>query len=290
MTNKVAFLGPAGTFTEIAARAFLPDAKRMPYKDIPSTLHALEKNQVDAAVVPLENTIEGSVNISLDYLIHKHDFPIIGEVAIPIAQHLLVHPAVNDLHDIDTVYSHPHAIAQCHEFITGELDEVEQKFATSTAQAAREVSENEHTNIAAIANELAAEKYGLKVIQENIHDFTNNHTRFVLVSPNDVAPSFLKANEQHSKTKVVVTLPSDFSGALHQVLSAFAWRKLNLTKIESRPTKTGLGNYFFIIDVEHAYDEVLLPGALEELKALGCETRVLGTYPSLFVQVKERSL
>ncbi|GAK05235.1 prephenate dehydratase [Geomicrobium sp. JCM 19037] len=286
---KTAYLGPEGTFTELAAKSFLGETARVPYKDIPSTMNALESQEVDAAVVPLENTIEGSVNVTLDHLIHRYHFPIVAEVAIPIAQHLLIHPSTTDYTQVDTIYSHPHAIAQCHEFISDKITDAQIAYATSTASAAKEVSERPELNRAAIANRLAAEKYGLTIAEENIHDFPNNHTRFVLLA-NDV-PEMTRhfGSAAPQKTKIVITLPSDYSGALHQVLSAFAWRKLNLTKIESRPTKTGIGNYYFIIDVDHAYDSILLPSTLEELKALGCETRVLGTYPSVFIEEEQET-
>ncbi|QQK75645.1 prephenate dehydratase [Salicibibacter cibarius] len=281
--EKIAYLGPEGTFSELAATAFTKSAERFPYRDIPSCLQALAKNEVDGAAVPLENTIEGSVNITLDHLVHKHDLPIVGELAIPIAQHLLVHPKNSGL-SMEAVYSHPHALAQCHDFLSKHLADAEWLHAPSTAKAAQEISEDPGLHRAVIANRLAAKKYGLTIAAENIHDFANNHTRFVLLSTRNVQDTSMEMRPRvNKKTTIVVTLPSDYSGALHQVLSAFAWRKLNLSKIESRPMKTGIGHYFFIIDIDHEYDDVLLPGALEEIKAIGCETRLLGSYPSAII-------
>ncbi|MBB6449519.1 prephenate dehydratase [Geomicrobium halophilum] len=285
--KKVAYLGPKGTFTELAAVTFLNESTRIPYKDIPSCLQALDNQEVDGAIVPLENAIEGSVNITLDYLVHKHNLPIVAELAIPIAQHLLVHEDnASDLQALEAVYSHPQAIAQCHEYLMEQFSEAQWVYATSTAQAAKEVSEDPSLKRGVIANELAAQKYGLQIVAENIHDFPNNHTRFVLLSSKE--ERFELEQSRQEKTTIVVTLPSDYPGALHQVLSAFSWRKLNLSKIESRPMKTGIGHYFFIIDIDHAYDKVLLPGALEEMKAIGCKTRVLGTYPSAVIYEEQK--
>ncbi|WP_026700434.1 prephenate dehydratase [Salibacterium aidingense] len=280
MSKKVAYLGPEGTFTEVAAKAVLPDSERHPYTTIPACMEAAAEGSVDIAVVPLENAIEGSVNMTLDYLIHKHELPIIAEITVPIEQHLLVHPEnENDWDAITDIYSHPQAIAQCHEFIQREFPQAEIHYTNSTSSAAKELAENPECKAAAIANLLAAETYELTPVRENIHDYDNNHTRFVLLSHTERTPQV--EENQKNKTTMVITLPSDFSGALHQVLSAFSWRKLNLTKIESRPMKTGIGNYFFVIDVEKEMDDVLLPGVIAEVEALGCGVRILGSYPCL---------
>ncbi|SDI75619.1 prephenate dehydratase [Alteribacillus bidgolensis] len=290
MTKKVGYLGPEGSFTEAAAKAVLPDNDRYPYSTIPSCMAAAAKSDIDIAVVPLENAIEGSVNMTLDYLIHKHDLPIIGEITVPIEQHLMVHPArEKDWKDVSNIYSHPQAIAQCDDFINNNLPNAKIHYTNSTSSAAKDISEHPGFNGAAIANYLAAEKYGLKIVEQNIHDYDNNHTRFVLLSNKDNKDSFESKENQSGKTTLMITLPSDYSGALHQVLSAFAWRKLNLTKIESRPMKTGIGNYFFIIDVDQDMDDVLIPGVIAELEALGCGVRILGSYPcflSLSLEVK----
>ena len=192
----------------------------------------------------------------------------------------------------EMIYSHPHAIAQCYKFLHREWKGTPCEEVTSTAAAAKLVHDQPQRNIAAIANEVAAEEYGLTIIGENINDYSNNHTRFIVVSEDDVDFSGHVTTERGWKTTLMITLPSDYTGALHQVLSAFAWRKLNLSKIESRPMKTGLGNYFFIIDVEMALDEVLIPGAISELEVLGCTVSILGSYPSFAVEnsVKKESI
>ncbi|MBA9025715.1 prephenate dehydratase [Peribacillus huizhouensis] len=285
MTYEIAFLGPKATFTDLAVSKLFPDANKIPMPTILDCLDAVEKGEVELALVPIENALEGSVNITIDYLTHEAQLPIRGEIIIPIQQHYMVHPNHSDpAFKPDIVYSHSHAIAQCHKFLHRELKGIPYEYTTSTAAAAKMVKENPERKIAAIANEMAAEEYGLVITNHNIHDYSHNHTKFVVVSHKDVAYRGHMAVEGGKKTTLMVTLPADYTGALHQVLSAFAWRKLNLSKIESRPMKTGLGDYLFIIDVEMAMDEVLIPGTIAELEALGCKVSVLGSYPSFSVK------
>jgi prephenate dehydratase len=276
----IGYLGPKATFSEQAVKTFFPNSTRISYDTIPACIDAAELNEVDAAVVPLENTIEGSVNLTLDYLIHEQPLRIVGEVVVPIRQHLMIHPNhVNNWEAIENVYSHPHAIAQCHKFLHKTCPSAGIEYMKSTGAAAEFVSKHSERPIAAIANELAAAEYGLTIAKRDIHDFDNNHTRFVVLHKTPLALEVAGLETKGHKTTLMITLPSDQAGALHQVLSAFAWRKLNLSKIESRPMKTGLGNYFFIIDIEQQMDEVLIPSAIAELEALGCSVKVLGSYP-----------
>lgn len=278
---KIAFLGPNATFTDIAVRELFPNDEGIPYITIPDCLDAVIKDEVDACVVPLENALEGSVNITLDYLIHEMKLPILAEVTAPIRQHLMVHPNhQDDWQQIEVIYSHSHAIAQCHKFLHNQCKGMKRVSVTSTAAAAKYVLEHPEIKAAAIANELAAQEYGLTIAKADIHDFDFNHTRFIVLAKQPLEMVDQKLQVAGNKTTLMITLSEDDrSGALHQVLSAFAWRKLNLSKIESRPTKTGLGNYFFIIDIEMSMDDVLIPGAIAELEALGCTVEVLGSYP-----------
>lgn len=283
---NIGYLGPKATFTDIAVRALFPKEKAVPYLTIPECLEAVDQGKIDLAVVPLENALEGSVNITLDYLTHEVDLPIIGEIIAPIRQHLLVHPDNEATWEtVEVIYSHSHAIAQCHRYLHGEFRGIPSENTTSTAAAAKLVKDHPEKNIAAIANELAAKEYGLSIVKKDIHDFAYNHTRFVIVTKKNgfhlrEQPTYFNGN----KTTIMVTLPDDRSGALHQVLSAFSWRNLNLTKIESRPMKTGLGNYFFIIDINRELDDVLIPGAIAELEALECKVKILGSYPSFLLE------
>src|SRR5699024_543111 len=137
---------------------------------------------------------------------------------------------------------------------------------------------NSEDRMADNGNKLTEREYGLTNYRENIHDYPNNHTRFAVLAKNKEMLN-IKHEAQAEKTSLLITLPSDYAGALYQVLAAFAWRKMNLYKIESRPMKTGLGNYFFIVDVNQPYDDVLFPEVKAELEALGCHVTILGTYP-----------
>lgn len=283
MERKVAFLGPKGTFSEEAARFFFEgqQAKLVPYSSIPNALEALARDEAEFAVVPIENSIEGTVNLTMDWLIHQIDIPIRGELAYPISQHLLAAREM-ELEEIEKVLSHPQAIAQSRLFLQKYLPDVEIEYTQSTAEAVQIVGDNPEKPWAAIGNRLSQEIYPVRFLKECIQDQSNNYTRFLLISR-------FKAEGKptdREKTTILVTLPSDFPGALYQALAAFAWRKINLSKIESRPTKTGLGNYHFIIDIEQKMDSVLLPGAFEEIQALGCQVRILGSYPCYVKQSK----
>ncbi|MCE7793743.1 prephenate dehydratase [Salipaludibacillus sp. CUR1] len=279
--ERTGYLGPQGSFTEAAAKALVPNDERVPFRSIPDTMDAVKEGTVSRAVVPMENAIEGSVNITLDYFIHHQRMNMAAEISAPIEQHLLVAPShLKSWDRVKKVYSHPHAIAQCHQFLRTYLPDAEISYVNSTAAAAKYIQENQLENAAAIANDIAAEAYGLKIAQKKINDYENNRTRFMLFT-NEEAPftnGFISAKTDY-KTTMMVGLSSDYSGALHQVLAAFAWRKINLSKIESRPTKTGLGNYFFIIDAAMKQDDILIPSVCEELKTLGCEVQILGSYP-----------
>ncbi|MCA1031903.1 prephenate dehydratase [Bacillus timonensis] len=279
--TRIGYLGPKATFTELAVKKLFPQDVTIPYKTIPECIDATHKQEVTFCVVPIENAIEGSVNLTIDYLFHEQTLHIISEVVVPIKQHLMVHPNhKKSWNDITKVLSHSHAVAQCHKFLNENFNHAEIEYTSSTGAAAQYVSENPEMMLGAIANEAAAKEYHLTIVKPSIHDFENNNTRFVVLHPSPI--QFINQTSLvHTgyKTTLLITLPTNQSGALHQVLSAFAWRKLNLSKIESRPMKTGLGNYFFIIDIEKKMDEVLIPGSIKELEAIGCNVKVLGSYP-----------
>ncbi|WP_064092495.1 prephenate dehydratase [Rossellomorea aquimaris] len=280
---KIAYLGPEASFTDLAVKKAFPHHQSVPYVTIPDCIEAVIENEVDYAVVPLENALEGSVHITVDYLFHEVNLSIVAELTSAIQQHMMVHPEWSKGgSSIEKILSHSHALAQCHKFLHGKYRGVSLEQTTSTAAAAKYVSENPEKKLAAIGNELSAAKYGLTIVEENIHDFAYNHTRFIVLHKNGGQVS-LSHKKNTEKTTLMVTLPKDRSGALHQVLSTFAWRQLNLSKIESRPLKTGLGEYFFLIDVAHGMDEILLPGAINEMEALGCKVKMVGTYPSFLL-------
>lgn len=277
--SRVAYLGPEASFTHLAAGRVFEGEWLMPFTTIPECIEAVASGEVEYAVVPLENALEGSVPLTIDYLFHDVELHVSAEILSPIEQHLMVHPEqVANWQDMNMVLSHPHALAQCHKYLYYRFRGVPLEQTTSTAAAAKFVSEHPERTIAAIGNEFAAKKYGLNIVESNIHDFHFNHTRFfVLQKANSKLDK--KGHDASPKTTLMIRLPvDDRSGALHQVLSVFAWRQLNLSKIESRPLKTGLGHYFFIMDVLADEQTPMMQGAKEELSALGCEVKSLGTY------------
>ncbi|MEI3614466.1 prephenate dehydratase [Pseudogracilibacillus sp. SO30301A] len=278
MSDKIGYLGPRGTFTKLAVDAAFNGDQKIAFKTIPECMDAVNDGKVKIGVVPIENAIEGTVHLSIDYLVHQVRLPIIAEIVVPIQQNLLVHSNFNGtLSDIKEVHSHRHAIAQCQQYLHKKLPNATIHYTNSTGSAAEMVSANGNP-IAAIGNTLAAKEFNLTIYEENIHDYPNNHTRFIVLAKDQ---KHVKINRPKTleRTSLLITLPEDRAGVLHQVLSAFAWRKMNLSKIESRPMKTGLGNYFFIIDVDEPYDDALFPGVQGELEALGCNVNILGTYP-----------
>ncbi|MGV3487315.1 MAG: prephenate dehydratase [Tuberibacillus sp.] len=278
---KAAYLGPEATFTDMAVQAIFPQVQRTAFRTIPECFEAVKEQYVDLAVVPLENALEGSVNLTVDYLYHEDIPPIRAEIIVPIKQHLMVHPEhIKSWTRMEKIVSHPHALAQCHKFLRSTFKHAVVEPMNSTAAAAKYVSEHPELNWGAIANVKAAEQYGLCIAKENVHDYSFNHTRFIVVSNQEL---LLDRSSNIRKTSVMVTLASDRAGSLNQVLSAFAWREINLSKLESRPLKTGLGNYFFMIDINHSLEEPLLRFALEEIEALGCTVKILGSYKSFTV-------
>ncbi|EAE6700246.1 TPA: prephenate dehydratase [Listeria monocytogenes] len=273
---KIAYLGPAASFTHAAAVKAFPKEEMIAKSTIPDCIMAIEKEDVDVAVVPIENTIEGSVNITLDYLFHFSSVPVVAEIVLPIAQHLMVHPShVSAWKSVQKVMSHPQALAQCHTFLQAELYGVEREVTPSTAYAAKWVSNNPTELVAAIAPRMAANEYGLEIVKENAQDLELNQTRFFVLSRKPVSILLPKEEE---KTSISVILPNNMPGALHKVLSTFAWRDIDLSKIESRPLKTSLGEYFFLIDVLSEGKETLVTNALDEITLLGGTANKLGTY------------
>ncbi|WP_404452236.1 prephenate dehydratase [Virgibacillus necropolis] len=278
--TKIGYLGPVGTFTEVATKTAFPKDDLYPCKTIPDCMEGVLEGEIDYCVVPIENAIEGSVNLTVDYIFHERALPIVAEVVVPIKQHLMVHPQqIDEWQNIKKVHSHPQAISQCHHFLKDTLPDAERVFENSTASAAKWIKDHPEECLGAIGNESAAALYGLKIINWDVHDYENNHTRFVVLSCKHAQLALDHTAVLKDKTTMTITLPSNLPGALHQVLSAFVWRQINLSKVESRPTKTGLGNYFFIIDADMKMDEILIPGVKAELEALGCKVNIIGTYP-----------
>ncbi len=277
---RIAYLGPEGTVSHEATECFFAGQSTsfIPYPSIADVFHATVQGDTDLSVIPIENTIDGSVNPHLDFLVHENDLPIQAEWVYPSVQHLIGHPNPDGdgIEHVRRIVSIPVAIAQCRDFLKRELPHAQYEHVASTAEGVRTVQRMQTADLAAIGTQLAADRYGLHVLAHNITDHHNNFTRFILVG----GQAFSHPSAGQAKSTILVTLPEDYPGALHQVLSAFAWRRINLSKIESRPTKKKLGSYYFYIDIEESMDSVLLPAALQEVEAIGCQVRILGSYQS----------
>ncbi|MFD2116461.1 prephenate dehydratase [Paenibacillus yanchengensis] len=281
--KSVALL-PAGSVSDEAARHFFHgETVAWKYHRLISDVFLSTVNNIsDYSIIPIENTIEGSVSLHMDWLVHEVDLPIQAEWVYPSIQNLIGNQAefLNEAGQVDfskikKVISHPVAMAQCLQFLNEHLPQTEREHTSSTAEAVKMVTKQPGQGIAAIGTLIAASNNGLDVMARSITDHNNNFTRFFLVG----SKPYEAKQSDRVKTSILVTLPEDYPGALHQVLSAFAWRRINLSRIESRPTKKKLGNYYFYIEIEMALDTVLLPSALQEIEAIGCQVRILGSYP-----------
>lgn len=290
--KRIALL-PAGSVSHEAVDYLLGNepVELIHYKLISDVFMAVVQGKADYAVIPVENTIEGSVSLHMDWLVNEVDIPMRAEWVYPSIQNLVGRreeftgeDGSLDFSKVLKVLSHPVAIAQCRTFISEHLPNAELENASSTAEGAAQAAAHPGSGWAAFSTRLGAERYGLDILAEQVTDHDNNYTRFVLIGPQ---PINLDKRSEHEKTSMQVILPEDYAGALHQVLSAFAWRRLNLSRIESRPTKKKLGNYYFYIDVLEAGDSILLKAAVEEIAALGCQVRVLGSYPCFDYEAKK---
>jgi prephenate dehydratase len=268
---RVAYLGPAGTFSEEAAyRCFSAvDIAWHVCPTIPDVLDAVSSGTADQGVIPIENSIEGSVNAALDRLLELDNLFVCREIVLPIEQHLLGLPGTS-LDQVQEVWSIPPALAQCRQFL--QRHNLRQQHFPSTAAAAQAVIDSGRSDVAAVASKWAATKMGLHILSDNIQDAQANHTRFVVVTRDTTPP------ENASKTMLLVLPAAEHAGVLAQILNVFASFGLNLTWIVSRPAKTVLGMYQFALDVEAGLSDYRMHKSLEILRIYGHHVRVLGSY------------
>jgi len=274
---RIGFLGPLGTFTEQAliSQADLRACTKVAYRTMPDVLDAVDAGEIDYGFLPIENSIEGSVNLSQDELAFNHELLIQREVVLDI-EHCLVGPAGTALAAVTTVLSHPVATAQCHAFLRRALPKAEVREAASTAEAARLVAENPKPGVVAIAPRIAATNLGLALLTEDIGDYQHNQTRFVLV-----ARSGIPAPTGHDRTALVVYQRADEPGSLISILQEFAARRINLSNLLSRPTKEGgLGDYCFIIYADGHIGDELMADTVRALHAKQGAVKFLGSYPA----------
>ncbi len=282
---RIGYLGPEGTFTHEAMIDGLRglEAVAEPFPTVFDTIMAVHSGAVDHALVPIENSLEGSVNVTLDTLaIDTQDVAIVGEVVHPI-RHCLIARTPLELDEIEAVVSHPQANAQCARFIRTRLPQARVLSGDSTAGAVRMVAEHDGP-WAALGNRLAAVRYGCQVLRSGVEDVADNETRFVWLAPaggNAGPPGSTQPPVGPWKTALVFWGPgAEAPGWLVACLTEFASRKVNLTRIESRPRKQGLGRYMFFCDIEGSEREPHVAQALEGVRARVEALRVLGSFPS----------
>lgn len=274
---RIAFLGPAGTFTEDALRetAAGEDVEPLRTPTVHDAILAVERGEADRALVPFENSIEGSVRSTLDTLaFDTKAVTIVGEHDFAVHAHLIARPEV-ELGQVAAVLSHPQPLAQCAAFLRKELPGVERRSVSSTAEAVRMVSESVRP-WAAIGARSAAELYGCAVLREGIEDEADNVTRFVWIAPAETKPS---GTGRWRTSLVFSELGADHPGALVEALQEFSSRGVNLSRIESRPLRRGLGRYMFFCDLEGAVDDAPIAEALQSLRGKAESVRILGSYP-----------
>ncbi len=271
MARAIAYLGPAGTYTEEAARRYDADADLIPLASIAAVGSAVADGKADEGVAPIENSLEGAVNDTLDLLIQESRLRIRRELTLPVEHCLLVAPGT-DLDGIEVVISHPQALGQCRDYIERRFPRAQAVAALSTAAAVEQMKASP-IPAAAIAMRRAAEIYGVTITEEGIQDRPNNETRFVVLAREDHPPT------GRDKTSLCFSFDQDIPGQLYAVLKLFADRNINLAKIESRPTKDGLGRYIFLIDLEGHKLDAGVREALSALQARVSLCKVFGSYP-----------
>ncbi|MBI2846506.1 MAG: prephenate dehydratase [Chloroflexi bacterium] len=271
MQKRLGFLGPVGTFTEEAALSYDPKAKLIPFSSIPAVGASVATGMTDEGVVPIENSIEGSVPDTLDLLINEPVLAIRRELVLPIEHCLLVKPGTQS-NEIKLIYSHPQALGQCRRFLERCFPKAQAVASLSTAAAAEEMLASS-TPAAAIATRRAASIYGAEILATRIQDRANNVTRFVVLSQAD------HPRTGADKTSLCFSFSDDRPGLLWSALGEFAKRNINLAKVESRPTKESLGEYIFLVDLEGHREDKLIQEALDGIRKSIAVLRIFGSYP-----------
>jgi len=275
---RVAYLGPAGTFTEDALREAAPggDVESLRTPTVADAILAVDRGEAERAFVPFENSIEGSVRSTLDTLAFEAEaVTIVGEHDFEVHAHLIARAGVA-LDEVAAVLSHPQPLAQCARFLREHLPGVERRSVSSTAEAVRMVGESVRP-WAAIGARAAADLYGCAVLREGIEDEPDNVTRFVWIAPAGTEP---EGGERWRTSLVFSELGADHPGALVEALQEFSSRGVNLSRIESRPLRRGLGRYMFFCDAEGRADDPAISEALASLRTKAESVRILGSYPA----------
>lgn len=273
---RIAYLGPPGTFSQQAAVDYAADADLVAFPSITAAATSVLSGEADEAVCPIENSLQGAVTDTLDSLLHEDGLRIRQELTIDIVHDLMVKPGVV-LAGVQRVYSHPQALGQCRQYLQQHLPSVELAAALSTAGAVEQAMASE-VPAAAIAPGPAAEIYGAQILASGIQDDNSNVTRFVVLAKAD------HPSTGNDLTSVAMAFSQDRPGQLFNVLKDFADRNINLTKIESRPTRLGLGKYYFLVDFEGHRDDPALAEVLKRMQRNASLVKVFGSYPRMTIR------
>ena len=276
--KRLAFLGPVGTFTEEAAllysQGYSPPGSGYslePFSSIPAVALAVASGTAEEGVVPIENSLEGSVTHTLDILIQEERLFICRELVLPIEHCLLVKPGTQAA-EIQTVYSHPQALGQCRDFLERCFPKAQLIAALSTVAAVEDMK-GSSTPAAIISSRRVAGLYGVEILAEGIEDNSSNATRFVVLAPTDHPPT------GYDKTSLCLSFQEDKPGLLYSIMGEFARRNINLAKIESRPTKRSLGQYIFLIDCDGHREDQAIKEAIEAVRTQSASLKIFGSYP-----------
>lgn len=267
--KRLAFLGPAGTFSEQAAIAWDPAAKLLPFATFSAVVSAVESGMADEGLVAFENALQGSVTDTADILIHETDLKITGELVLPIEHCLLVPPGLA-ADQVEVLFAHPQSLAQCRRFVERCFPKARIEAALSNSEAVQQALATK--SAAAIGTRRAAEIYGAEILAAGIQDERHNVTRFVILAASDREPT------GQDRTSLVIS-PEHVPGGLVRTLEAFSRRNINLTMIQSRPSKETLGTYLILLDLEGHRQDAAVAAAIEEVRRISRWMKVFGSYP-----------
>lgn len=281
---KVGYLGPEGTFSEEASQQYkkkIGSATFIPFSTFHDIIMAVDNGRIHEGIVPIENSVEGTIGLVSDMLVNEVNLHIKQEMVIPIKHYLLAKKSVA-AGSVTDIISHPQVIDQCKNYLRTKHPKVQIHFAYSTAEAAKRVAEMVEVNLkgkkrnifASIGALASAKLYGLKAIDKEVNDYKDNMTRFIVLAKED------HPRTGNDKTSIVFSIKRDRPGGLHNILGEFAMRGINLTKIESRPTKRTLGDYYFFIDLQGHRTDRIVGEALKDIRDKVSFMKVLGSYPS----------
>ena len=271
MARRLAYLGPPGTYSEEAAMLYDVDAELVAATTLPGVVQRVHGGDADEAIVPVENSLEGTVTFTADLLIQETTLKIKSELVLPIHHCLLAKPGGSE-EDVEVVYSHPQSLGQCRGYLQRRFPDASLMPSLSNSSAVSDMLESERRALA-IAGKRAAWFFDVRILEEEIEDNHSNATRFIVLAPEDSAPT------GKDKTSICFNFDADRPGSLVGVLQEFSSREINLNKIESRPTRRSLGRYFFLADVDGHKDDDAVRDALEAIADKVSMLKVLGSYP-----------